>query len=62
MDYWERVSHARGVYPTQDTSRTGTTSVKQGEEADTRIIQESSKEYGRKKRAWAQREKVLNKA
>ena len=30
--------HARGVYPTQDTSRKGTARVKQEEEADTRII------------------------
>ena len=29
-----RVSHARGVYPTQDTPRTKTVRVKQEEEAD----------------------------
>ena len=38
MDYRERGSHERGVYPTQYTSRTGTVRVKQEEEADTRII------------------------
>ena len=38
MAYRERESHARGVYPTQDTSSKGTTRVKQEEEADTRII------------------------
>ena len=42
MDCRERGSHARGVYPTQETSRTGTAKVKQEEEADTRIMQESS--------------------
>ena len=40
MDYSERGSYARGVYPTQYTSRMGTAMVKQEEEADTRIIQE----------------------
>ena len=30
--------HARGVYPTQDTSRMGTAWVKQEQKADTRII------------------------
>ena len=38
MDYSERGSHARGVYPTQDTSRMGKARVKEEEEADTRII------------------------
>ena len=38
MDCRERGSHARAVYPTQDTSRMGTAGVKQEEEADTRII------------------------
>ena len=38
MDYRERGSHARSVYPTLDTSRMGTARVKQEEEADTRII------------------------
>ena len=37
MDYWERGSHVRGVYPTQDTWRMGTERVKQEEDADTRI-------------------------
>ena len=36
MDYRERGSHARGVYPTQDTLSMGTARV--NEEADTRII------------------------
>ena len=40
MDYRERGFHARGVYPTQYTSRMGTARVKQEEEADTRIMQE----------------------
>ena len=38
MDNRERGSHARGVYPTQDTSRMDTARVAQEEEADTRII------------------------
>ena len=39
MDYRERSSHARGVYPTQDTSRMATARVKQeGKEDDRRII------------------------
>ena len=33
-----RVSHARGVYPQQYTSRMGTARVKQEEEADITII------------------------
>ena len=37
MDYRERGSHARGVYPTQYTSRMGAARVMQEEEADTRI-------------------------
>ena len=32
MDYYERVSHARSVYPTQDTWRMGTARVKQEQE------------------------------
>ena len=48
MDYRERGSHARGVYPTQYTSRMETVRVKQEEEADTRIMQESNKKSGRK--------------
>ena len=38
MDYREQGFHARGVYPTQYTSRIGTARVKQEEEADKRII------------------------
>ena len=38
MDYRERRSHARGVHPTQYTSRLGTARMKQEEEADTRIL------------------------
>ena len=40
MDCREQGSYARGVYPTQDTSRMGTSRVKQEVEADTRIIVE----------------------
>ena len=40
MEHRERGSHARGMYPRQDTSHMGTSSVKQEEEADTRIIVE----------------------
>ena len=38
MNCRDRGSHARGVYPTQDTSRIEKARVKQEEEADTRII------------------------
>ena len=38
MNHRERGSHARGVFPTQDTSRMGTARVKQEEEADKRVI------------------------
>ena len=38
MDYRERGSHPRGLYPTQNTSRMGTARVKQEKEADTRIV------------------------
>ena len=39
MNYWERGSHARGRYPTENTSRIETARVKQEEEAaDIRII------------------------
>ena len=34
IDNSERRSHARGVYPTQDTSRMGTVKMKQEEETD----------------------------
>ena len=44
MDNRERGSHARGVYPVQDTSRVGTVRMKQEEEA------ESSKKSRRKAR------------
>ena len=37
-DCRERGFHARGVYPTQDTSRMRTARAKQEEEVDTRII------------------------
>ena len=47
MDYRERGSHAWGVYPAQYTSGMGTTRVKQKEETNTRIMQESKKS-GRK--------------
>ena len=48
MDYRDRGSHAQGVYPTQYSSRMETARVKQEEETDRRIIQESSKKSGRK--------------
>ena len=38
MENKEQVSHAQGVYLTQDTPGMGTARVKQEEEADTRII------------------------
>ena len=38
MDYRERGSHARGVYPTQYTSRMETAKEKAEVGADTRII------------------------
>ena len=38
MDYREWGSHARGVYPTQDTSCVETARVKQEEETHTGII------------------------
>ena len=38
MDYKERESYARGVHPTQYTSRLATARVKQEEETDTRVI------------------------
>ena len=47
MDYRERRTYTRGVYPTQDTSRMGTARVEKEEEADTRIMQESSEKSGR---------------
>ena len=50
MDYRERGSHARGVYPTQCASYMETVRVKQEEKADARITQESSKKSGRKER------------
>ena len=37
MDCRDRVSYARGVHPTQDTSRMRTARVKQEEEPDTRM-------------------------
>ena len=40
MDYRERGSHARGVYPAQYTSSMGTEMMKQEEETDTEIMRE----------------------
>ena len=40
MDYWERRSHARGVYVTQDTSHMGTARMKQEGETEIKIMQE----------------------
>ena len=50
MDCRERGSHARGVYLTQDTSRTGTVRVKKEEEAEIRIIVKRSMRYERRER------------
>ena len=50
MNYRKRGSHARGVYPTQYTSRMGTLKVKQEEETNTGIMLESSEKSGRKER------------
>ena len=44
MDCGERRSHARGVYPTQDTSRMGTARVRHKSHSK-RVV---SKKYGRK--------------
>ena len=44
MDYRERGSHARGVYPTQYTSRMEIARVKQEEEAVTKVIVIEEKE------------------
>ena len=41
MDYRERKSHAQGIYPTQYTLRMRTVRMKQKEETDTRMMQES---------------------
>ena len=38
MDYSEPGSHARGVHPSQYTSRMATARVKQKEETDTSVI------------------------
>ena len=50
MDYRERGSHARGVFPTQYTSRMGTARAKQEEETDTRIMRERCNKSVRKER------------
>ena len=55
-DYRERGSHARSVYPTQDTSRIGTARVKRDQEADTRIVVVEQYEIW-KKGKWARRGK-----
>ena len=36
--FFGAISHAGGVYPTQDSSRMATVMVKQEQEADTRVI------------------------
>ena len=43
IDFRERGSHARDVYSTQDTSHMETKRVKQKEEADTGLVQDSMK-------------------
>ena len=50
MDYRERGSRARGVYPTQYTSRMRTVRVKQEKEADKNDAREYSKNSERKER------------
>ena len=50
MDYRERGSNARGVNPTQYTLRIETARVKQEEDTNKRIMQESGKKSGRKER------------
>ena len=50
MDYRERGSHARGVYPTQYTLRMETARVKEEEETNKRIMKESCMKSGRKER------------
>ena len=54
MGCWDVGLHARGVYPTQDTSRIGT--ERREKEADTKIIVKW------KKGKWLRRSKVPNKA
>ena len=48
MDNREQGSHARGVYPTQDTSRTRTVRVKQEEEERHKNIVMEWDETGKK--------------
>ena len=45
MGYRERGSHARGVYPTQNTLRMETARVKEEEDADKRIIVKEFKSW-----------------
>ena len=53
MDYRKLESHAKGMYPTQDTSYMGKTRMKQEEEEeDTRIMVKEYKKYGRKERGY----------
>ena len=47
INYREQGPHARGVYPTQYTSRKRTARAKQEEQADARIMR-SNKKSGRK--------------
>ena len=51
MGYWERGSHARGVYPRQYTSRMGTDKGEaRGRNRHIRIMKDISKKSGRKER------------
>ena len=50
MDYRERGSHVRGVYPTQYTWRMVTAMVKQEEKTDTRVRARHSKKTRREER------------
>ena len=56
MDCSEQRSHARVVYPTQDTSRMGTARVKEEEGAESRIIVKGQYEIW-KEGTWAQSSK-----
>ena len=46
MDCRERGSYARGVYPTQYTSRMRTARVKEEVEADTRVVRNMERNVG----------------
>ena len=62
MDYRERGSHARGLYPTQYTYRMGTARVKQEEETDARINSKRVVKSLEERNVGTIRGKVSNKA